>query len=121
MNRLRDLIHAERLGAYPLPQWLARLVSVGIVSDDPKVVRRQRFTNVVAFACAANAASHLVTNYLYEPASLAPVHLYNAAFVVVALLVVPRLHRFGETVAASVLAALIFIGTIFVMVRNFES
>lgn len=114
MHRLRDLIHAERPRTFPLPQWLARLVSVGIVSDDTKVVRRQRFTSIVAFACAANAASHLVINWLYEPASLAAVHLYNAAFVVAALLV-PRLHRFGETVAASVLAALIFIGTMFVI------
>lgn len=114
MTRLRDLIHAERQRALPLPQWLARVVSAGIVSTDPKVVRRQRFTNIVAYACAANAASHLVINYLYEPETLVLVHLYNAVFVVAALLVT-RLHRFGETAAASALAALIFIGTMFVI------
>jgi adenylate cyclase len=114
VTRLRDLIHAERPRALPLPQWLNRVVSAGIVSTDPKFVRRQRFTNIVAYACAANAASHLVINWLYEPETLVLVHLYNAVFVVAALLVT-RLHRFGETAAASALAALIFIGTMFVI------
>ncbi len=114
MTRLRDLIHAERRSVFALPAWLARIVSAGIVSTDPKVVRRQRFTNIVAFACAANAASHLVINWLYEPAALVPVHVYNALFVAAAL-AVPRLHRFGDTVAASALAALIFVGTMFVI------
>ena len=112
MTRLRDLIHAERPGGFPLPEWLARIVSAGIVSADPKVIRRQRFTNIVAYACAANAASHLVINWLYEPATLVPVHVYNAVFAVAALLIT-RLHRFGETAAASALATLIFIGTMF--------
>ncbi len=112
MTRLRDLIHAERPGGFRFPQWLTRIVSAGIVSTDPKIVRRQRFTNIVAFACAANAASHLVINWLYEPATLVPIHIYNAVFAVAALLVT-RLHRFGETAAASALATLIFIGTMF--------
>jgi adenylate cyclase len=112
VTRLHDLIHAERPGGVPLPDWLTRIVSTGIVSTDPKVVRRQRFTNIVAFACAANAASHLVINWLYEPSALVPIHIYNALFAVAALLVT-RLHRFGETAAVSALATLIFIGTMF--------
>lgn len=114
MTRLRDLVQIERGGEFPLPGWLRRLVSVGIVSTDPKVVRRQRFTNIVTLAAAANAVSHLAINYLHEAADLAPIHIYNAAFVVAALLV-PRLHRFGETLAASVLAGLILVGTLFVV------
>jgi adenylate cyclase len=42
------------------------------------------------------------------------VHLYNALFAVAAL-AIPRLHRFGDTVAASALALLILIGTLFVI------
>jgi adenylate cyclase len=112
VSRLRDLIHAERPRTFPLPQWLTRAVSAGIVSTDPKVIRRQRFTNIVAFACAANAASHLAINWLYEPSALVPIHIYNALFAAAALLVT-RLHRVSETAAASALATLIFIGTMF--------
>jgi adenylate cyclase len=114
LSRLRDLIRVERRRESPLPGWLKRVVSAGIVSADPKIVRRQRFTNVVAYACAANAASHLVINYLHEPAALLPIHVYNGLFAAAALLI-PRLHRFGETLAASALAGIILIGTLFVV------
>jgi adenylate cyclase len=112
--RLRDLIGTERLAELKLPNWLKWVASAGITSRDPKVIRRQRFTNVVAYACAANAISHLVINYLHEAGALAPVHLYNAIFAATALCI-PRLHRFGDTVAASALALLILLGTLFVV------
>jgi adenylate cyclase len=111
---IRDLIRIERAREWIWPAWLERLASVGIVTADPRVVRRQRFTNVVAFACAANALSHLVINGWYEPQALWPVHVYNALFAAAALLV-PLLHRFGDTVAASTLALLILVGTLFVI------
>jgi adenylate cyclase len=114
MERLRELVRGGRARKIPLPAWLERLASVGIVSADPQIVRRQRFTNVVAYAAAANAASHLVINGIYAPRDLAIVHAYNAAFAVAALLV-PRLHRFGDNVAASALATLILTGTLFVI------
>jgi adenylate cyclase len=114
MNRLQKLVRGEPTPKIVLPGWLERIASVGIVSRDPQVVRRQRFTNIVAYAVSANAASHLIINGLYEPHALTPVHLYNAAFAIVALLI-PRLHRFGENVAAGVLALLILLGTLFVI------
>ncbi|MEX0591764.1 MAG: adenylate/guanylate cyclase domain-containing protein [Xanthobacteraceae bacterium] len=114
MNRLHKLVRGERTQKFALPAWLERLASAGVVSTDPQVVRRQRFTNIVAYAAAANAASHLVINGIYAPRGLAIVHAYNAVFAVAALLV-PRLHRFGENVAACALATLILAGTLFVI------
>jgi adenylate cyclase len=114
MHRLHRLVRGEPARKTVLPLWLDRIASFGIVRADPQVVRRQRFTNIVAYACAANAASHLAINYYYEPGALLPVHLYNGIFTVVALLI-PRLHRFGETIAASALALLVVTGTLFVI------
>jgi adenylate cyclase len=112
MNRLHKLLRGEQAQRIVLPAWLERVASVGIVSRNPQVVRRQRFTNVVAYAVAANAASHLVINGLYEPHALMAVHIYNAVFATIALLI-HRLHRFGENVAAAALAFLMLVGTLF--------
>jgi len=114
MKRLQELVRRGPAPGIAWPAWFERLVSVGIVSGNPQVVRRQRFTNIVAFASAANALSHLVINGAYAPRELAVVHVYNAVFALLALLV-PRLHRFGDNVAASALAFLILIGTLFVI------
>jgi adenylate cyclase len=114
MKRLQELVRRGPAPGIAWPVWFQRLVSVGIVSTNPQVVRRQRFTNIVAFASAANALSHLVINWAYAPYELAIVHVYNAIFALLALLV-PRLHRFGDNVAASALAFLILIGTLFVI------
>jgi adenylate cyclase len=114
MNRLHRLVRGETVQRLVLPAWLERLASVGIVTGDPKVARRQRFTNVVAYAVALNTSSHLLTNSLFEPDELLPIHIYNAAFTVVALLI-HRLHRFGPNVAAHTLALLILIGNLFVI------
>ena len=114
MKRLQELVRRGPAPGIAWPVWFQRLVSVGIVSTNPQVVRRQRFTNIVAFASAANALSHLVINWAYAPHELAIVHVYNAIFALLALLV-PRLHRFGDNVAASALAFLILIGTLFVI------
>lgn len=112
MNRLHKLLRGEAVQRVALPGWLDRLASIGIISRDPQVVRRQRFTNVVAFVAAANAFSHLVINGIYEPYALLPIHIYNALFTVAALLI-PRLHRYGENVGASALIGLIICGTLF--------
>src|SRR5262245_27500470 len=112
MQRLHQLIRGEPAERLALPAWFERIASVGIVSNDPQIVRRQRFTNIVAYAVSANAASHLVINGFYEPHALTPIHVYNAAFYVAALLI-PRLHRFGENVGAAVLSLLILLGTLF--------
>jgi len=114
MTQLRDLLRSERKPSIRLPGWLERVTSVGIISKDPRVARRQRVTNVAAFATAANTISHLIINGLYNFDGLLIIHLYNAALTVAALLV-PSLHRFGQNAAAIVLLALIIVGNTFVV------
>ena len=114
MTQRRDFIRYEPKRGLELPAWLDRLVSIGIVSRDPDVVRRQRCVNVAALAVAANAASHLVINSLYEFRGLIVIHIYNAIMIAVAVLV-PRLHRFGENTAAIVLILLVLAGNTFVV------
>jgi hypothetical protein len=60
MNRLRQLVRAAPPTTASLPAWLERLTTLGIVSDDPRTVRRQRFTNMFALASAANIAAHVI-------------------------------------------------------------
>lgn len=114
MDRLQRLVRREAAQRFVLPAWLDRLASVGIVTADPQVARRQRFTNIVAYAVAVNTASHLVTNGLFEPAGLLPIQVYNAAFTVIALLI-HRLHRLGPNVAAHTLALLVLVGNLYVI------
>ena len=45
----RDLVLQEPKRGVVLPAWLERLLSAGIVSTDPDIVRRQRCVNVAAF------------------------------------------------------------------------
>ncbi|MGH6768218.1 MAG: adenylate/guanylate cyclase domain-containing protein [Xanthobacteraceae bacterium] len=110
----RDLVRREPKRGFDLPPWIERLLSVGIVSTDPGVVRRQRCVNVAAFALAANAGSHLVMNSLYDFHGLIVIHVYNAIMVVAALLI-PRLHRLSENAAAVTLIVLIVFGNMFVV------
>ena len=114
MNRLRDLVRSEPPKASILPDWIARYLSVGIVTGDPEIARRQRITNVAAFATAANAASHGVINSFYDFHGLAIVNAYNVIMTVLALLV-PRLHRFGPNVAGIALVSIIIVGQVFIV------
>jgi adenylate cyclase len=114
MTRLRDLVHAVPRRGIELPGWIERVTSVGIVTPDPEVARRQRFTNVAAYAIAANAGSHLLINLAYEPRRLAIIHAYNLVMTV-AMLLIHRLHRFGDNVAAIVLLCLGISGNLFVV------
>ncbi len=114
MNRLSDLVRSQPKHGFEFPAWLDRLVSVGIISSDPHVVRRQRFTNVVAYAIAINATQHLVTNIVYAFQALAIVHVYNVIVIVTALMV-PRLHRFGDNTAAIILLSLMLLGHLFIV------
>lgn len=114
MNRLRDLVRSTPPKGSILPAWLARYLSVGIVTSDPDIARRQRITNVAAFATAANAASHGVINSFYDFHGLAVVNVYNVIMTVLALLI-PQLHRFGANVAGIALVSIIIIGQVFVV------
>lgn len=110
----RDLVRQEPERGIKLPLWLTGLLSAGIVSTDRDVVRRQRCVNVAVFATAANSASHLVFNAFYDFQGLLPLHIYNAAMMVVPLFI-PRLHRLGENAGAITLALLILVGHMFVV------
>ena len=114
MAQRRGFIRSGPKRGFELPAWLERLVSVGIVSTDPDVVRRQRCVNVAALALAANAASHLVINSIYDFPGLVVIHIYNAIMVAVAA-VIPRLHRFGENTAAVALILIAWGGNTFVV------
>jgi adenylate cyclase len=110
----RDLLRRTSKQILPLRAWIDRLVSVGIVATDPDVVRRQRCVNVAAAAVVATSASHLIINAVYDLHGLIPVHAYNA-FMIAALILIPRLHRFGENVAAIALAILVLFAHMFVI------
>jgi adenylate cyclase len=112
MTRLRDLVRREPNPGIPLPAWLDRLVSIGIVSTDKKVVRRQICVNVASFAVAATALSHLVINAFHDFHGLILVHAGNAFMLAVSLLI-PRLHRFGEHAGAITLVVAVLFGQMF--------
>jgi adenylate cyclase len=109
----RDLVIQEPKRRV-LPAWLERLLSQGIVSTDPDIVRRQRFVNVAAFVTAFDAFSHLIFNSVYDFQGLLPVHFYNVIMTVLPLLI-PRLHRFGENVGAMTLALLVLVMHMFIV------
>jgi len=108
MTQLRDLVLRAPKRGLELPPWLERLVSVGIVTTDKKLMRRQRCVNVAVFAVAGSALSHLFFNALHDFQGLLIVNAYNLLQVCGALLV-PLLHRFGENVGAFAIALLVLV------------
>lgn len=114
MRRLQQLVGRPPKRAWILPAWIERPVSVGIVSTEPDVVRRQRCANVIAFVVASDAVSHLLMNSLHDFAGLLPVNIYNVVIAVLFILT-PGLHRLGEVAAGIALAFLILFGHMFVV------
>jgi adenylate cyclase len=114
MTRLQDLVTREPKLGVQIPRWLERLVSVGIVAEDPQLVRRQRCVNAVTLVVMANALSHLVILSIHNMHALRVIHAYNA-FMTVAAMLIPRLHRFGENAAAVALILLALLGNTFVV------
>jgi adenylate cyclase len=108
MPQLRDLIHLKPKRGPEFPPWLDRLVSVGIVSPDPQVVRGQRCVNIAAYATVATALSHLVMNSIHDFQGLLIINIYNLISIGGGLLI-PRLHRFGPHVGAIVLILLVLV------------
>ncbi|MBN8937971.1 MAG: hypothetical protein J0H01_00705 [Rhizobiales bacterium] len=100
--------------AIALPAWVERAISIGIVSPDGEVARRQRLTNVATFAAMANAGSHLISNALHDLDGMMVIHLYNA-LMVLAELFIHRLHRRGPNAGAVVLLGLVIAGNCFVV------
>jgi len=97
--RLRDLILFERKREFQLPRWLDRLVSAGIISADPKVVRRQKITNVAALASAFNSISRVIANSFYGSDDYLLAQAASGLLAIAAFLI-HRFHRFGDNVAA---------------------
>jgi adenylate cyclase len=114
MATLRELVQRVPERGIRLPSWLEQLLSFGIVSHDPQVVRRQRCVNAAALAVIVNTASHLVLNAVYDFHGLLIVNVYNVLMTAAAL-AMPRLHRFGDNVAAVTLILLILCAHMFVV------
>jgi adenylate cyclase len=113
MTRLRDLVHRQPKDTR-FPRWLERLVSVGIVAENPQLVRRQRCVNVAVLVVTANSLSHLVILSIYDLRGLMVIHAYNLIMTVTPLLI-PRMHRFGDNAAAIALILLVLVGNTFVV------
>ena len=96
MTRLRDIIRREPSRGLSIPPWLDRLLSVGIVSTDPQVVRRQRCVNVAAYVGAVSGLSYIVLTSLYDLYGLLPLNAHNL------MLIVPRWCCRSDTGSASI-------------------
>jgi adenylate cyclase len=114
MTRLRDLMRREPRHGIALPAWLDRLLSAGIVTRDPQLVRRQRCVNVATYAAAVSSASYFIITSLYDFGGLLPLNVYNATMTV-ACLVLPRFHRLGDNFVAFALIALVSVGQMYVI------
>jgi adenylate cyclase len=111
MTRLSELIRGVSKHSLSMPHWLERLASTGIVTTNPEIARRQRITNIGAFVASGTTLAHLVVNATHDAGGLVIVHIFNAVFALLAILI-PRLHRYGENAAAIGLATLVLLGTL---------
>src|SRR5262249_41459592 len=114
MLKLREIVGRPRSKGLELPPWLERIMSTGIVSQDPEVVRRQRCVNIGAYSLAANALSHFIINSVHDFWGLLPVNIYNV-IVFVVFLAIPKLHRYGEFFAAMVFSIFVLVAHMFVV------
>lgn len=110
MTRLSNLIRRETTYGFQVPIWLDRFASIGIVTANPEIARRQRITNIAVFATAGTSLSHLVINAMHDASGLLVIHALNAV-VALSALSIPRLHRYGENAAAIALATLVLVST----------
>jgi adenylate cyclase len=95
-----------------LPAWLDRLVSLGIVSGDPDLVRRQKVANLVSYAAAINAVARVISYFFFDFADFWFAFAFGTTLTVWALLV-HLLHRFGDNVAATALILWYVTGILF--------
>ena len=112
MRHLQELIGRQAPAKVWLPGWADRLAMSGIADGDPQVVRRQRLTNIFAIASAFNAGSQTLVAAVLEFEHMMPANL-TIGGIALALLLIPRLHRFGDDVGAHALAALTLPGIAF--------
>lgn len=91
-----------------------KVLNLGIVSRDEMIRRQQRFTNLALYVTAFNALHHFVMNAFHNFWALLPVNIYNVLIGVGALLLVFG-HRYGDHLAAILLACMIIFGNFFVV------
>jgi adenylate cyclase len=97
---LRDLIRFDRSRSVQLPGWLDRVISLGIVTDDPKIARRQKIVNVASYAAAFNSMTRLIAAPFHEHSGLVDDLQLTSGGLALAALLVNRMHLFGENAAA---------------------
>jgi adenylate cyclase len=102
MTRLRDLVRFEPKRGMELPRWLDRIISAGITSKNPQVIRHQKITNVASYAGAFNAISRLGASLFYSIDDTLLSQAASAFFAITGLLI-HRLHRFGDNLGAAAL------------------
>ncbi len=113
MTRLRDLVRREPKRGVAIPLWLDRVLSIGIVTQDSQLARRQRCANVAAYAMALNTLVYLLLfNTTANFEGLGILNIYNASVMVGALLA-PRLHRISDNAATFWLIFLLVCGNLF--------
>jgi adenylate cyclase len=114
MTRLSELIRGESKHSLSIPHWFERLASIGIVTANPEIARRQRITNIGAYVAAGTTVAHLIVNAMHDTSGLIVIHIFNAIFALLAFLI-PNLHRYGENAAAIGLATLVLVGTLVIV------
>lgn len=114
MTPLRELIRREPRRSLSLPRWLERLLSIGIVTHDPQVARRQRCVNAAIYAGAVSGASYIAMTSLYDFHGLLPLNLHNLLLIVVGV-VLPWTHRFGDNFAGIALVTIFGVGQTYVV------
>ncbi len=90
--------------------FIDRIVSVGIVSHDPDVRRRQRFVNTAALVGGIASLQHSVEQLAWDAVALQPLVVHNFLFALI-YLATPLLHRVSENAAALYLCAAVTAGT----------
>lgn len=117
MARLTTEILLPRVPHRPaihLPGFIRAILFAGIRTDDPRIRRRQLFTNILAYVAAVNALLHLVINSLHDLSGLAVINAYNAA-ILLFFAFNHRLHALGDLVAAVTLILGVVFGHSFIV------
>jgi adenylate cyclase len=109
MTKLQDLIRGHQPESVYLPAWLDRLGTLGIVSSDPQVIRRQRLTNIFSYASVFNAGGNVLVAALRDFGGFLVPHLVLVLLIISALLI-PRLHRWGDYLGAHMIAGIDIFG-----------
>lgn len=114
MTKLQDLIRGYQPAKIYLPSWLDRLGAQGIVSADPQIIRRQRLTNIFAYASCFNAGGNMLAASLLEFRGFLVPHAVLLLLIVIAMQI-PRMHRVAPYLGAHTIAAIDIFGTIFLV------